>query len=175
MPTSTRPSKSRRESVAPVELTGGGDPASRVLRQFRLVFNAVKTHFQQVERRAGVGGTQVWALSIIRQRPGIGVSELARALDVRQPTASNIVRQLVDQGHAQMRKDDADRRAVQLHVLPAGARILRRAPGPFAGVLPQALARMQPEALRRLEQDLSALLELLDTDDRAAGIPLGQM
>lgn len=174
MPTSTRSSKARRERAA-VEPTGGADSAGRVLRQFRLVFNAVKTHFQQVERRAGVGGTQVWALSIIRQRPGIGVSELARALDVRQPTASNIVRLLVDQGHAEMRKDDADRRAVQLYVLAAGTRVLRRAPGPFAGVLPQALAKMQPDALRRLEQDLSALLGLLDTDDRAAGVPLAQM
>jgi len=174
MPTSTRSSKARRERGS-VEPTGSADSAGRVLRQFRLVFNAVKTHFQQVERRAGVGGTQVWALSIIRQRPGIGVSELARALDVRQPTASNIVRLLVDQGHAAMRKDDADRRAVQLYVLAAGARVLRRAPGPFAGVLPQALAKMQPDALRRLEQDLSALLGLLDTDDRAAGVPLAQM
>ncbi len=67
------------------------EAATRVLRQFRQVFNAVKTHFQQVERQAGVGGAQVWALSVVRERPGIGMNDLARALDVRQPTASNLV------------------------------------------------------------------------------------
>ena len=41
------------------------------LRRFRRVFNAVKTHFQQVEKRAGVGGAQLWALSVIGARPGI--------------------------------------------------------------------------------------------------------
>ncbi|HWJ96252.1 MAG TPA: MarR family transcriptional regulator, partial [Telluria sp.] len=49
-------------------------PATRVLRQFRIVFNAVKTHFRQVEREAGVGGAQLWALSVIERTPGIGVT-----------------------------------------------------------------------------------------------------
>ncbi|MEO8280578.1 MAG: MarR family transcriptional regulator, partial [Ideonella sp.] len=87
-----------------------------MLRQFRLVFNAIKTHFQQVEKLAGVGGAQVWALSVIRDRPGIGVNELARAMDVRQPTASNLVRTLVEQDLAEVRKDMRDRRSVQLHL-----------------------------------------------------------
>jgi len=71
-----------------------GEPAARVLRRFRLVFNAVKAHFQQVERSAGVGGAQLWALSIIREHPGRGVNDLARAMDVKQSTASNLVRAL---------------------------------------------------------------------------------
>ncbi|HAV36987.1 MAG TPA: MarR family transcriptional regulator, partial [Massilia sp.] len=50
------------------------------LRQFRIVFNAVKNHFRQVERDAGLGGAQLWALSVIAQSPGIGVTDLARAL-----------------------------------------------------------------------------------------------
>jgi hypothetical protein len=37
------------------------EKAARVLRRFRMVFNAVKTHFQQVEKQAGIGGAQVWA------------------------------------------------------------------------------------------------------------------
>jgi len=28
--------------------------AARVLRQFRLVFNVIKTHFQQVEKKVGI-------------------------------------------------------------------------------------------------------------------------
>ncbi len=150
------------------------ESATRVLRQFRHVFNAIKTHFQQVEKQAGVGGAQVWALSVIQQTPGIGVNDLARAMDVRQPTASNLVRTLVDQDLVEVRKDERDRRAVQLHLRPGGARVLRRAPGPFAGVLPQALSSLDGATLQRLETDLSALIAALDSDTSGAAIPLGQ-
>lgn len=151
------------------------DGAVRVLRQFRLVFNTVKTHFQQMEKRAGLGGAQVWALSVVRDRPGIGVNDLARALDVRQPTASNLVKALAEQDLIEVRKDERDGRAVMLHVRPAGARVLRRAPGPFTGVLPEALATLDPATLERLEQDLAVLIQVLGADERGANIPLSQM
>lgn len=146
--------------------------AVRVLRQFRLVFNSVKTHFQQLENRAGLGGAQVWALSVVRDRPGLGVNELARAMDVRQPTASNLVKSLGDQDLIEVRRDERDGRAVRLHLRPAGARVLRRAPGPFAGVLPEALASLDAVTLDRLEADLALLIEVLGADERGASIAL---
>jgi DNA-binding MarR family transcriptional regulator len=149
--------------------------AARVLRQFRLVFNVIKTHFQQVEKKVGIGGAQVWALHVVHQTPGIGVLGLARAMDVRQPTASNLVKSLVDHNLLEVRKEGPDRRAVQLHVLAGGLDILQRAPGPFAGVLPQALASLDAATLVRMEQDLGELIGLLGANDRGAGIPLAQM
>ncbi len=159
----------------PANAQSAAEGAVRVLRQFRLVFNTVKTHFQQTEKRAGLGGAQVWALSVVRDRPGIGVNDLARALDVRQPTASNLVKALAEQDLIEVRKDERDGRAVMLHVRPAGARVLRRAPGPFTGVLPEALATLDPATLGRLEQDLAVLIKVLGADERAANIPLSQM
>jgi DNA-binding MarR family transcriptional regulator len=171
----TKPSRSR--ATAP--RTGAardtsGEAAAQVLRRFRLVFNAVKTHFRQVEKKAGVGGAQVWALAIVRDMPGIGVSELARAMDIHQSTASNLIRSLVDQKLLAGEKGGSDRRAVQLRVLPAGLKVLKRAPGPFTGVLPQALASLDRATLKRLDRDLGKLIEVLGADERAAGIPLGQ-
>jgi len=151
------------------------EPEIRVLRRFRLVFNAVKTHFQQVEKKAGVGGAQLWALSVIRANPGIGVNGLAATMDVHQTTASNLVKALVNSDMVAAEKNGPDRRAVQLRVLLAGSRVLRKAPGPFAGVLPEALATLDAETLERLDHDLALLIEALHADDRAAGIPLAQM
>ena len=150
------------------------EPAARVLRRFRVVFNSVKTHFQQVEKKAGIGGAQLWALSIIHSSAGIGVSDLARAMDVHQSTASNLVKALVERELIGAAKDGSDRRTVQLRILPAGIRVLRRAPGPFTGVLPQALGSLDAATLARLEKDLAKLITALDADARAANIPLGQ-
>ena len=116
--------------------------AVQVLREFRLVFNAVRQHFQQVEQATGLGGSQAWALGLVGERPGIGVTELARAMDIHQSTASNLVRALLERGLIAAHRTGADRRTVQLKVLPAGQRALRKAPGPLAGALPRALAEL---------------------------------
>jgi DNA-binding MarR family transcriptional regulator len=134
----------------------------------------VKTHFREVEKKSGVAGAQLWALSVIGDRPGVGMTELARAMDVHQSTASNLVRSLLEQDLVAARKSGTDRRTVQLHVLAAGARALRRAPGPFAGVLPSALSSLDPAALARLERDLNKLITALGVDERGAHILIGQ-
>jgi DNA-binding MarR family transcriptional regulator len=152
-----------------------GDSAVRVLRRFRVVFNAVKSHFQQVERKSGVGGAQLWALSVIQAHPDIGVSDLARAMDVHQSTASNLVKALVAMEMVTAVKQGRDRRSVQLRLLPGASRVLSRAPGPFAGVLPQALSRLEAGALDRLDHDLGLLIAELQADEKAGGIPLAQM
>ena len=151
-----------------------GEPAAQVLRRFRLVFNAVKTHFQQVEKKAGVGGAQLWALSIVRDHPDIGVNDLAKAMDIHQSTASNLVKTLIARELVAGAKKGADRRAVQLRILPAGSAVLRRAPGPLTGVLPQALASLDVRTLKRMDADLAKLITALNADERAANIPLGQ-
>jgi len=154
--------------LSPPPLDPGSDQAGRVLRQFRIVFNAVKLHFRQVETAAGIGGAQVWALSVIQGRPGIGVSDLGRAMDVHQSTASNLVRALLDREMIRTVRDRDDRRALGLHLTDCGAAMLASVPGPFAGVLPGALAQLDPAILGRLEQDLDALIASLQADRSAA-------
>jgi DNA-binding MarR family transcriptional regulator len=159
----------------PDDRTGTVVPATRVLRQFRVVFNAVKSHFRQVEREAGVGGAQLWALSVIAASPGIGVTELARALDIHQSTASNLIKTLVERGLIGSAREGADRRGVALRALPEGEQVLSTAPGPFAGVLPDALASLDDATLARLEQDLARLIEALAADEEGASVPLAQL
>jgi DNA-binding MarR family transcriptional regulator len=149
--------------------------AVAVLRQFRQVFNAVKSHFQQVEKTVGMGGAQVWALSVVREQPGIGVGALARAMSIHQSTASNLVRTLIERKMVVALKQGSDRRAVQLNLLPAGARILKIAPGPFAGLLPDALKSLPPETLARLQQDLGVLIVRIAADEAGASVLLSEI
>ncbi len=151
------------------------DAAIAVLRQFRQVFNAVKSHFQQIEKTVGMGGAQVWALSVVRDNPGIGVGALAKAMSIHQSTASNLVRTLIDRDMVVGVKQGADRRAVQLNLLPAGARVLKNAPGPFAGLLPDALKSLPPATLARLNTDLAQLIVAIAADEAGASIPLSDI
>lgn len=146
--------------------------AALVLRKFRQIFNAVKTHFQQVEKAAGIGGAQLWALSVIHERADISVTELAQSMDIHQTTASNLVKALQNAGLVCRTRSPQDKRMVQLRCTTAATAVLQNAPAPFSGVLPAALAKMSPEVLQRLDTDLCVLLDLLNTDKNSAHEPL---
>lgn len=148
---------------------------AQVLRRFRVVFNAIRTHFQQIEKQVGLGGAAVWALSVVRDQPGVGVGGLALAMDIHQTTASNLVKTLRSKDLISLNKDEQDRRSVQLNILPAGLALLGRVSGPFEGILPEALGKLPPATLARMDQDLGELIKLLKADDAAGGIPLADL
>ncbi len=63
----------------------GGSAAERqkmldVLKQFRILLNSIKRHYQWVERECGLSGAQIWAMAEIADNPGLKVSELAARL-----------------------------------------------------------------------------------------------
>ena len=151
------------------------DHAARVLRQFRLIFNTVRRHFQTMEKQSGIGGAQVWALSLVAQHQGLGVTQLAALMDIHQSTTSNLVRSLIKSGLLHSEKSASDRRVVELYVLPEGVKLLKKIPGPFAGVLPHALQRMDEVTLLQLEHNLSALINRLEVDEKAAQTPIAMM
>lgn len=166
---SAHPARSRNaKATAPAP-----EPAHKVLRRFRVVFNSVKAHFRAVESEAGISGAQLWALSVIRQQPGLGVSDLARAMDVHQSTASNLLRSLVQSDLVHSVREEEDRRSVQLYLTPRGQKALAKAPGPFEGVLPDALRKLDAKALARLDRDLGKLIELLGPEVQEKNVPLG--
>lgn len=150
---------------------------TRVLRQFRVVFGAVRQHFHQIEKQAGVGGAMVAALGYIQAQPGLRVTELAAAMDVHQSTASNLVKQLVQRGLVKSAKAEDDRRSVRLQLEAAGHAVLARVAGPREGVLPRALGELPEDALQHLEQGLAELLLRLpvDSETPAARTPLADL
>lgn len=160
MPTSTPPTE-----IAPAQ----------VLRRFRVVFNAVRTHFHSMEKQAGIGGAQVWALSVIEKHPGLGVGNIARHMQVHQTTASNLVKGLVEKSMVKVEKASHDKRGTHLTILPAGVVVLQKTPGPFEGVLPRALASLDKDTLARLNVDLEKLIQVLQADESASETPLANL
>lgn len=139
--------------------------ALSVLEEFRVIFKSVRRHFRWVEAKTGVTGAQLWVLAQIGGEPGIRVTALARALAIHQSTASNLVERLESQQLLERRRSDADQRVVRLHLTPAGRRVVRKAPGPAQGLLPDALKRLPPDELRALKKQLARLTRLMPLKD----------
>ncbi|MEP7118529.1 MAG: MarR family transcriptional regulator [Acidobacteriota bacterium] len=132
--------------------------ASETLRQFRVIFGAVRQHFQAVEKACGVSGAQIWALSALQQTPGMKVSELAQALSIQASTASNLLDKIEKAGLIRRERNSTDQRVVRLYLTDAGEKALGQAPQPLTGILTHALGQLPDEVLSRLNQDLASLI-----------------
>lgn len=137
-----------------------------VLRQFRLIYGAVRQHFREVESTCGISGSQVWILRDVASVPGIGISELAARLSIHQSTCSQLVEKLAAAGLLEKTRSTVDQRRVGLRVTESGQRLVRRAPGPAEGMLPDALRQLPDVALRTLEVNLDQLIDHLHLPDK---------
>jgi DNA-binding MarR family transcriptional regulator len=147
-----------------------------VLKQFRVIFKSVRKHFQAIEDACGVSGAQLWALSRIAAEPGMRVSDLAKSLAIHQSTASNLIEKLVEQGLVTRERASHDQRVVCLSISPLGQSVLGRAPGPFQGLLPDALSKLSPVQLATLHESLSIVIKLMsDIEPSAVHMLLGDM
>ena len=146
-----------------------------VLQQFRELFRVSQQHFQRIESNCGVSGAQLWALSELRKTPGLTVSELARKLSIHLSTSSNLLDKLELQKLIRRERNSTDQRVVRVYLTTSGQQMLRRAPKPVEGVIPDALGKMPATALRSLKRDLGLLLGLASERNPEEGMkPLAE-
>lgn len=162
-------------SPPPADAGGISDPVA-VLKLFRVIFQSVNRHSHEVERKAGMGGAQLWALAEISGRPRITVTELAKAMSIHQSTASNLLEKLESQHYIARNRSDEDRRVVLLTLTPQGEEVLSKAPLPHRGVLSDALLKLDQPSLVLLQGSLEKLVAQLEYKQlKGAFEPLGKI
>lgn len=139
-----------------------------MLQQFRVLLRSIKRHYQSVEQRSRLGGSQVWALAEIAANPDIRVGDLARRLAIHLSTASNLVGRMVEMGVVTRERIASDQRVVRLRITESGRAALRRAPGPPVGLLQQALLDLPQARLEALRSELEVLLGHMKRRDARA-------
>ncbi|MHB1092346.1 MarR family winged helix-turn-helix transcriptional regulator [Thiobacillus sp.] len=150
--------------------------AREALRQFRVIFGAVRQHYQAVEKACGVSGAQIWAMSALLQTPGMKVSELAQALSIHASTASNLLDKIEKAGLVRRERSSTDQRVVRLYLTDAGEKALAKAPQPLTGILTHALGQLPDEVLVRLNQDMATLIAHMgEIDTQDAQNPLSEL
>lgn len=132
----------------------------RRIRDFVELVSDVARSSRQRERLLQAAGTPLTgagllALRVIARRPGVTVSELARALDIDQSTISRQLHPLEAQDLLTRAVDAKDRRLARLTLTAAGRRVLAAVGDAAMHDIDVALADFTPE-------DRHALADLLD-------------
>ncbi len=165
-----RPSTNRRRAPSRAVRADRSALELRTLQGFRMIFAAARAHDVDVRRIAGISGSQLWALSEIAAGAGLNVNRLAERMALHQTTASNLINVLVERKLVRRVRDDADQRIVRLHITTDGKKMLLRAPGPYSGLLVDALRNLESEQLTRLRKELGLLVGVMrETRATAAG------
>ncbi len=150
--------------------------ALQVLKKFRIIYGSVRQHFREVEQTCGVSGSQLWIMQEIANTPGIGVSELAGRLSIHQSTCSQLVEKLVTRKLIIKERSLEDQRRVGLRLEEAAAKIIKSAPGPSEGVLPEALSALTIQTMQELDLSLGKVIQKLKIkDEKLAEKPLSDM
>jgi DNA-binding MarR family transcriptional regulator len=162
-----RPARQRAREARPDRKSNRARARSalelRALQGFRTVFGSARTHDAEVRRAAGISGSQLWALSEITRGSGMSVSGLAERMALHQTTTSNLVNALAQRRLIRRVRDAADQRVVHLHVTTEGKRSLLGAPGPYTGLLLEALRRLDADQLEALWRGLHVLIGVMTT------------
>jgi DNA-binding MarR family transcriptional regulator len=153
--------------------SGRGRPELRALQSLRTIFGSARAHDAEVRRSSGLSGSKLWALSEIAARRGITVNELANQMALHQTTASNLVNALVEQRLICRVRDARDKRVIHLHQSVEGQKVLRETPAPHAGLLVDALRRLETGQIERLRESLVLLVSVMqEAAADSAGDPL---
>jgi MarR family transcriptional regulator, organic hydroperoxide resistance regulator len=112
----------------------------------------------------------------LEKSPGIGVSDLAHRLSIHQTTCSQLVEKLVARDYVVKTRSEQDQRRVGLTITKNAIKVLKHAPGPAEGLIPEALLGLSEATLQSLTTNLSELIDGLHLqDEQAADRPLSDL
>lgn len=141
-----------------------------VLKKFRLIFKAVQQHSQGVEIQSGVTSAQLWALWELSRKPGLRVTELAKAMSIHHSTASNLLDKLEMKGLIMRERINPDQRVVTLKLTENGTVLINRSPTPPQGILQHALFELPDNVLISLAENLDELVKKMEIKNEEAAM-----
>lgn len=139
------------------------DPLT-VANELRPVLLKLARHLRREVHDLGVTGSQVTLLVQIKQRPGIGIRELAEIEAVSAPRMSQAVDRLVSLALVQ-RNPGEDRRRVGLELTARGEGVLRSVRKRRTAWLAERLKGLEPDELDALEAAVAPLERLLEAGE----------
>ena len=143
-------------------VSGVGGDAVAVASRLRPVLVKLNRELRRDLTAVGVTAGQAALLNAIRERPGIGVGELAALEGMSAPGISGYVDRLEAAGLVARTRSSADRRRIGLAVTPAGLRVLRSVRSRRTAWLASRLQRLDASELAAIDEALGPLRRLLE-------------
>lgn len=138
------------------------EPAIGFMRRLWRLNHALERLSSRMESSLGVTAQQRMIVRCVGKFPGITAGQLATQLHADPGTISTALARLERRGLVARRRDPRDKRRVALGLTAAGRALDRPAEGTVEAAVERLLATTDEASLRRTEQVLVALTDLLE-------------
>ena len=133
--------------------------------RMRPVLLKLNRHLRREVHSLGVTGGQVALLIQIKQRPGIGIRELAALERMSVPGMSKYVTKLEEAGLVQRASVEGDQRRVGLSLTADGHKVLRSVKSKRTAWLSARLRELDPDQLDAIDAAIEPLTNLLEAEE----------
>ena len=134
----------------------------------RRVLRALRIAARDTLATAGLSAAQLFVLRALIDGETASLSDLAERTMTDRTSVTAVVDRLVLRGLVTKGTSDEDRRRASIRITAKGRTVLRRAPRPPTSLLVDALERVEPAELKRLERGLRALTRAMGIDGEPA-------
>jgi DNA-binding MarR family transcriptional regulator len=135
-----------------------------IVSDYRRVYRALEQQTLPMWLKLGLTMAQLKALVVVSGADGISVTALGSELSIGQPSASMLVDQLVQGGHAERRTDPADRRRAVVTATDSGKDLLGELRHGRRQTLEGWLSRLPDNEADALARGLAALADVADDE-----------
>ncbi len=134
----------------------------------RRVLRALRIAARDTLATTGVSAAQLFVLNALIDGEEASLSDLAERTMTDRTSVTAVVDRLVQGGLVTKGMSAEDRRRASIRITAKGRTVLRGAPRPPTVLLVEALERVDPAELRRLERGLRALTSAMGVDGERA-------
>jgi DNA-binding MarR family transcriptional regulator len=139
-----------------------------ILVALRRIIRAVDLHSHRLMEEHGLTGPQLAALHEIVRHGTASARNLARSLQVSQPTITGILDRLEQRGFVSRARNASDRRAIDVAITDEGQRALATAPPLLQERFSDELAKLHPWEQTMILATLQRVAAMMDAEDLTA-------
>jgi len=138
---------------------------AEIMQSLRRIFKAIQHYSEQVLKKFGVTGPQLWALRVIDWEGQLSMGELSERMYLHISTVSGVVDRLEAKGYVERTRERTDRRVVKISLTKAGKRVVQRAPEAAQGKLLHGLESLSRREVRGIHSTLNKVVRLMEIQD----------
>ncbi len=138
---------------------------AEIMQSLRRIFKAIQDYFQEISKKYGITGPQLWALKTVAANGSLSLGELSKKMYLHPSTISGVVDRLEKKGFVVRDRGQEDRRVVKVQLTPRGKKIVARAPNPIQGKMIYGLNRLKKRELTSIYDAVKELVEIVEAQN----------
>lgn len=137
---------------------------TEILIKIRKIVRSINLESKKIQKKYNVSIPQVLCLSYLHNMPDFQSTQRAicNFLNLNSSTVSGIVDRLERKGYVARLPKSGDKRVMIVALTASGSRILSKIPSLLHEQLSEKLKNLDEEQLKRMEESLDTLIELLN-------------